>query len=596
MSESAVSEFLSSGVRESAFRGNDDLLSAGLGLDGLRGTPPTFADPVAPTPQELRRRAIYTNWRGIADLGPLGGFGSVYGAVPTVPGREFSAFARIPGAASPHRVLVQAPDAFDTKSRCLVVAASSGSRGVYGAIALAGAWGLPRGCAVAYTDKGTGTGYYDLDSRTGVALDGTRAARTGLAADGTQHDVLEFEPVRSADTSGVAVKHAHSRDNPEADWGRHVLQAAEFGLAMLDRAYPAQAPFTSRNTRVIVTGISNGAGAALLAAGLDTERMFSGVIALAPNIHVAEGGRPLYDYMSEATLLMPCALTDERFNSIPFARAQGAAPPAWLARCARLHESGTLDGADAKTQASDALERLRANGWDDAALAAAASTTALDLWRALGATYASSYLRRPPGAMTCGFRFSAVDAKAAPIAADPMLRATWLADASGIPPGAGVVLLGGTDASADPTAPGIDGLRALWTGDDADARQLRTSVAATAAKIPRDDLPIIVAHGEDDGLLPIAFSSTPYIAALENAGRNPVFWRVPHAQHFDAFLAFPSFGDGYVPLLPYGYAALDRMWTHLNRGDPLPASRRFVTRPRGVQVLDLAALGLDAAD
>jgi hydroxybutyrate-dimer hydrolase len=126
MSESAVSEFLSSGVRESAFRGNDDLLSAGLGLDGLRGTPPTFADPVAPTPQELRRRAIYTNWRGIADLGPLGGFGSVYGAVPTVPGREFSAFARIPGAASPHRVLVQAPDAFDTKSRCLVVAASSG--------------------------------------------------------------------------------------------------------------------------------------------------------------------------------------------------------------------------------------------------------------------------------------------------------------------------------------------------------------------------------------------------------------------------------------------------------------------------------------
>ena len=82
-------------VRETVHRGQDDLLGAGLGLDGLRAQPPAFADPLAPTPAELRRRAIHANWNGIADLGPLGGYGRVYGGVPPVPGREFTAFARL---------------------------------------------------------------------------------------------------------------------------------------------------------------------------------------------------------------------------------------------------------------------------------------------------------------------------------------------------------------------------------------------------------------------------------------------------------------------------------------------------------------------
>src|SRR5437868_5541003 len=151
-------DFLISPIRETAHRGSDDLLSAGLGLAGLRAAPSPFADTVLPTPQELRQRAIQTNWKGIADLGPLGGYGEIYGGVPNVPGREFQAFARVAGARAPHRVLTQIPDVFDANARCLIVAASSGSRGIYGAIALAGAFGLPRGCAIAYTDKGAGCG------------------------------------------------------------------------------------------------------------------------------------------------------------------------------------------------------------------------------------------------------------------------------------------------------------------------------------------------------------------------------------------------------------------------------------------------------
>src|SRR5207237_5759333 len=120
---------------------------------------PTALDAAA-----LRRRALHANWHGIADLSIGGGFGTVYGAVPDVPGREYQAFAKVPGATQPHRVLAQVPDAFDRKSRCLVVTPVSGSRGVYGSIAFAGAWALPRGCAIVYTDKGAGSGWFDADS------------------------------------------------------------------------------------------------------------------------------------------------------------------------------------------------------------------------------------------------------------------------------------------------------------------------------------------------------------------------------------------------------------------------------------------------
>ena len=144
-------------------RGSDDLLTAGLGLDGLRAMARArVRRSRASHRRRTRRRALWNNWRGIADLGPLGGYGTLYGSTAGVPGREFSAEARSTARTQPHRVLVQVPDAFDTRKRCVVVTASSGSRGIYGAIAVAGAWGLPKGCAIAYTDKGAGT---DIRSR-----------------------------------------------------------------------------------------------------------------------------------------------------------------------------------------------------------------------------------------------------------------------------------------------------------------------------------------------------------------------------------------------------------------------------------------------
>lgn len=577
--------FLIGDVRETAHRGNDDLLTAGLGLAGLRGAAVPFANADTPTAPELRRRAIQSNWKGIADLGPLGRYGELYGSAANVPGREYQAFAKLPQAHAPHRVLVQVPDAFDAKTRCLVVTASSGSRGIYGPIALAGAWGLPHGCAVAYTDKGTGPGYFDTSTATGVALDGTRAAAGSTP--------LEFLPDVYTAQSGIAVKHAHSGDNPEADWGRHVLQAAAFGLAMLDRAYPQAAPFTPHNTRIIAVGLSNSGGAVLQAAGIDDAGWLRAVIALEPNVHVPGHGRALYDYTTEAGLLLPCALTAARFDPIPFARLQGHVAPGWSARCASLHQAGVLHAGDVRGQADEALQQLHATGWSDAAIATAASNTAFDLWRAIGATYASAYTRSGVGKMACDFRFDAHAADHTPAPPSPAVSAAWWADASGIPPGAGVFLDEPMpDNAADPTLRGLRCLRQLWTGNDSTAHTLHASITAANVRLPRKNLPIWIIHGAEDGLLPAAFTSDAYVGWLRANGREPIYWPVPHAQHFDAFLALPGYGDRYVPLLPFAYVALDEVWRHLSEGAALRPGAVPKATPRGAVALTAARLDL----
>lgn len=555
-------------VRVTEHRGHDDLLTAGLGLDGLRGAAPAFADPEHPTPAELRRRAIWSNWRGIADLSPAGGYGRLYGSTESVPGREYQAFATLPGASQPHRVAVQVPDDFDAGRRCIVVAPASGSRGVYGAIAVAGAWGLPRGCAIAYTDKGAGSDYFDLDAGQGAALDGTMHAR----ADGP----LAYAP--DAGSHGVAFKHAHSRDNPEADWGRHVKQAAGFALHALDLAFPAQAPFRFDNTRIIAVAVSNGGGAVLRAAELEGDWL-DAVVAGEPNVYAGDGP-PLYDIATEAALLMPCALAH---LGVPL-------PPTAGPSCGAIAGAGLVQGATDAERAKDAYGRLRARGWTDEALRAGGLSVAFDLWKAVAATYASAYGRYGPGEHPCGFDFAAVDAAGAPRPATATERAAWWAEASGIPPGNGVALL--PPAGTTPLA-SLQCLRSLWTGQGEDADRVRRGIADTRAGLPRAGLPVIVVHGMDDGLVPMALTSKPYVDMARAAGRDVRYWQVANAQHFDAFLGVPGMGERYVPLLPYVYAALDSVRAHLDEGRALPADAVIAATPRGTaSSLDEANLAI----
>ncbi|WP_146909249.1 3-hydroxybutyrate oligomer hydrolase family protein [Arenimonas daejeonensis] len=560
---------LDAGIHLHAHTGDDDLLTAGLGEAGLRSpVPPAFANPDQPTAEELRRRAIWTNWRGIADLAPGGGYGTVYGSLQPVPGREYHAFATLPGRHQPHRLLVQLPDAFDVQKRCVVVTASSGSRGIYGAIALSGAWGLPRGCAVAYTDKGAGTGYVTPGDGGGFGIDGR------LAAPG---EAVEFSvPAVGGTEHLIAVKHANSGDNPEADWGRHVQQAAQFALQVLATAHPDAGPWTFDNTRVIAVGVSNGGGAVLRAAEIGGDWL-DAVVAVSPNILPGDGGRALYDYGTEAALWMPCALNAPAFDGVLMARPNGAKHPAGALRCASLAAAGKIQGDTPEAQAEAAHAKLTAAGWTDAALAAGALSTGFDLWRAVNITYASSYARTGADTMPCGYGFSAFGSDGAARAPTAAERAAWWSDASGIPPGAGVGLLDRQAGGNDAALPGLNCLRGLW---DDGTSAVRAGIEETRATLPRAGLPVIVVHGADDGLVPEAFSGAAYARWADANDRPVTYWRVANAQHFDAFLGLPVLGMRYLPMLPYGYRALDAAWATVSEGKPLPGDAEITTTPR----------------
>lgn len=563
--------FLEGQLRVSEHREGDDLLSAGLGLAGLRHPqPPAIAIAERPTATELRRRAIYANWRGIADLSPAGGYGQVYGIDQSVPGREFSAFARIPGAQFPHRVLTQIPDSFDRSKRCLVVTASSGSRGVYGAIALAGAWGLPRGCAVAYTDKGTGTGFVERAEGSAVVLDGTRSNDPTLLA--------EFRSAAGAG-SAIAIKHAHSGDHPEADWGKHVQHAAAFGLHALNQAFPEQAPFTPQNTRIIAAGVSNGAGAVLRAAEGEHGDWFDAVMAAAPNISL-DGGTALFDYGLAAALYQSCAL-------LVLPDAPALLPPAlWQAqakaRCSGLATAGLLSSDNETAQANEALQKLRSAGFSDSALRLGSSNTSFDLWRTVLATYVQSYLRASAAAPVCGYSFGMVDASGQARSASGAERVLWWSDTSGIAPAGGVILQDTQAvAGADPGLPGLLCLQQLRQGSTEASVRLASAIDATRAKAaPRSPLVLLV-HGGADALIPLDFTSRPYVRAAQAAGHDVHLWEIERAQHFDAFLGFPQLSDHY-PLLAYAYAALDRIDAVLDGQAVAPVSALIRPRQRSV--------------
>lgn len=505
-------------VVETRHAGDDDLLSAGLGLQRLRQLPPP-ASPQADA-AELRRRAIWSSWRGIADLRPE----TMPQDLPSVPGREFSAQLRLPGDRRPHRVLLQLPDSFDVQAPCLLVAPASGSRGVYGAIAVAGPVGLARGCAVVYTDKGAGSDF-----------------------------------ARHGDT-GVYVPHAHSGDNPEARWGEHVLAAARFGLAMLDRAGLRRQPFGAANTRIVAVALSNGGGAVLRAAEIDREGLLDAVVAGAPNIQPVGGAaRPLFDFGTQAALYQPCLLAHPDWREAPFntdeLRRQGQQ------RCALLRAGGLLDANTAQGQAQEALERLLATGWERPALRMAAQNVAFDLWRSVLVTYASAYGRYGPDAHPCGFGFAAVDGRGRPRAAGALEQQLWRSDGTGIPPTAGIAVVDPHAAGDDATLPGLMCLRRLWQDAGPDGDRVRAGVAATRASGRVLTAPVTVLHGRDDGLVPVAFTSRPWVAAARAQGAVVEFQELDNVQHFDAFLPFPAMA-GYRPLLPAIWqatqAALDR--------------------------------------
>ncbi len=622
-------------VTTAAYDGNaDDLLTAGLGWNGLQGAAPTVSSP--PTAAELRRLAIYNNYRALVDISTNGGYGVLYG--PNVPveggtpnvlpgagkvaGTEYLAYSLDASGRAAATLMVQIPSSFNQAAPCVVSAASSGSRGVYGAIGAQGEWALKRGCAVAYTDKGTGNGAHELGTNTitlinGLTADAVTAGNashfTAPLTDAQRTAFVATNPFR------YAYKHAHSQANPEKDWGLFTRQAIEFALWAINEQFAPPFPgsaekqrvFVAANTLVIAASVSNGAGGSIQAAEDDTTGLIDAVVVSEPQINVtvpasliiARGGvnypataigRPLYDYTSLANLLQPCAAhapanaASPLLSLVPAASAQN--------RCGALASSGEVAGADFISQSNDALTRLRAAGWEPESDLLHASHWGLQATPAVAVTYANAFARASVTDNLCGFSFATATngtgtgTPAAPLIS-PML--TVFGAGNGVPPTNGIQLIY-NDATGGPIDHraadnnfaflGAQCLRQLWTTSSATALAVQAGVDETRVNGNLRGKPAIIVHGRSDALVPVNHTSRPYFGAnkiVEGSTSRLSYIEVLNAQHFETFLAVPGYDTRFIPLHYYNNQALNLMWNHLRSGTPLPPSQVVRTTPRG---------------
>ncbi|MFN7726749.1 MAG: D-(-)-3-hydroxybutyrate oligomer hydrolase [Rubrivivax sp.] len=614
---------------------SDDLLTAGLGKTGLAAaTVPTLS--ATPTAAELRRLAIYNNYRALVDMTTAGGYGVFYGPNVAVDGTATASEGKVAGTetiafsddGSGQRnvtLMVQVPASFNPAQPCIVTATSSGSRGVYGAIST-GEWGLKRGCAVAYTDKGTGAAPHDLAAETVPLVDGTRAssASAGTAAQfRAPLTAAELAAFNTATPHRFAFKHAHSQRNPEKDWGTFTLQAVEFAFWVLNERYSATLPNGERirsirpaNTIVIASSVSNGGGASIAAAELDRAGLIDGVAVAEPAIEmpavpgvgvvrgsaaVATTGKTLFDFTSFANLYQACASLSAQVATAP--GAFYVVPSFAANRCASLKAKGLLTASTTAAQADEALQKLADYGWEPEAAVLHASHIAFEVAPAVAVTFANSLARASVKDHLCGFSFSSTTSAGALNALAPAALAGMFATGNGVPPSAGVQLinnlsLGGTYRDLLSLSPStglqdfnIDGalcLRNLLTGTDATARALQAGLDETRRSGRLGGKPTVIVHGRSDALLPVNHTSRPYTALskkVEGADSKLSYIEVTNAQHFDGFIGLPAVLPGYdsryVPLHLYLNRALDAVYAHLKEGKALPASQVLRTVPRG---------------
>jgi len=606
----------------------NDLLTAGLGKTGLGSpVPPPVSNP--PTAEELRRLAIYNNYRALIDPTPGGGYGTLYGpnvaadgtVTPgegRIAGDEYITFEKQGDGRTRVTMMVQVPDTFDPSNGCIVTAPSSGSRGVYGAIATAGEWGLKHGCAVAYTDKGTGTGAHDLQNNTVNLIRGERAdaAAAGKDANFTA-DVSDAQRAafNAATPNRFAFKHAHSQKNPEEDWGTNVLRSIKFAFSVLnDKFRDRHVKIDKRNTIVIASSVSNGGGASVRAVEEDDGRLIDGVAVGEPNVNpkfdrrfsiVQEGrppvtahSRPLMDYITLVNVFQGCADLAPANAAAPL----NAAPSAQ--RCADLKTKGLLTATTLSDQATEAQKII-----NDFGILPEQNLVQPGYWfafvpQSISVTYANAYGRFSVLDNLCNYSFAATAAGVpAPLAAGA--EAQIFSTSNGIPPTGGVALInnaapGGPreDRTSTP-AQNLDGalcLRSLATGRDAVTRAPLTGVqknqAGRIGEGVEDVLatgrlrrtPAVFVTGRNDGILPPNFTSRAYFGlnnVVDGSTSSLRYYEVTNAHHLDTLNAVPGYDARFIPLHRYFIQAMDLMYDHLRSGRALPPSQVVHTTPRG---------------
>ncbi|MFL5073403.1 MAG: 3-hydroxybutyrate oligomer hydrolase family protein [Xanthobacteraceae bacterium] len=620
---------------------SNDLLTAGLGKSGLGSAVlPGFVDPLHPTAEELRRLAIYNNYRALIDPTPGGGYGTLYGPNITangtvtageglIAGDEYITFDKQGDGRTRVTMMVQVPDTYDPSNGCIVTAPSSGSRGVYGAIATAGEWGLKRGCAVAYTDKGTGTGAHDLQNNTVNLIRGERADAATAGRDSNfTADISEAQRAafNAATPNRFAFKHAHSQQNPEQDWGKNVLRSIKLAFSVLNEKFrDRHVEISKRNTIVIASSVSNGGGASVRAVEQDDERLIDGVAVGEPNVNpkfdrrfsivqgsgtpVTTHSRPLMDYITLVNVFQGCADLAPANATAPLNLAPSAQ------RCADLHTKGLLTATTLANQATEAQKII-----NDFGILPEQNLVQPGYWfanvsQSISVTYANAYGRFSVLDNLCTYSLAANGGVAGgpPVPLAAADEAKIFGTSNGIPPTSGIALInnaatGGPkeDRGSTPNQ-NLDGalcLRSLATGRDAVTRapltglpknqtgRIGEGVEDVLASGRLHRTPAVFVTGRSDGILPPNFTSRAYFG-LNNVVDGSVsslrYYEVTNAHHLDSFNQFAGYNAMFIPLHRYFIQAMDLMYDHLRNGRPLPPSQVVHTTPRGAAVPPITA-------
>ncbi len=586
---------------------DDDLATAGLGLQGLRGAPPSFSHPLSPSRQELRRSAIYHNIRQILSVDESLGFGRLYGRYMVgaegelrVPGYELVVPLRYSDHSIAATVLLQIPDSFDWERPCLAVGAASGSRGLYGAAGVIGMWALEKRCAVVVTDKGTGAAFFWPTENLAVNIDGSIEAPNTASHffTGVESALARAFPHR------VATKHAHNGRQEDRYWGDFVLAAVDIAFDLLRREFPDRPALHPRNTLVMGAAISNGGGAVLKAAERDTQRRFDGIVLSEPNIPVPVGytyqwqengqiKRHSTDYLVNVAftqaLYLPCAALFHDSSMMP-AEAKAHWSATFSRRCGDLRNLNLLRGDSLREQSAESLRKLEEKGYSTNSNPLALMFSRNLTWNGLLMNYTYSLGGFTFDEHLCGLSYAHVDSHGRPKAMPLALKNHVFTQSSGMLPGVGITIINDNDTrgphsllttnwSEGVSDLGLKNMRCM--GDYLESEPLQQALHALHVTGDLQGLPAIIVHGEADNIVQVKNTSRPYVVlnAKAEAYSNVHYYEVNNAQHLDRIVAYPLFKQHFVPLQYYFESALDIMFAHLTDGTEIPSSRQVLAEP-----------------
>ena len=355
---------------------SDDLVTAGIGFTPLSSMIQKFkfADPANPTTQELRRAKLNRFIDTKTGEGQLFGF-KQKNLSPLFDGKIAGSEILATLKEENVGILLQIPVDFDKKKPCIVAVPASNYDGLYNAkdMQIRGLWGLKHNCAVVYNDKGLGNGIYDITNQQGFTIEG-KIAKDNLLFNPkikNREIFIENNPNR------YAVKQLHSKQNPEHNWGKYILNSIEFALYEINDRFSATntRDFNADNTLILIYGAEDGASAALKAGELDKNGIIDGIVAVNPQIQPnpditslsiqnKTSSRSLKynsipDYATLAALYIPCAIPaiepNKSDNYVPYALKYLYSQN----RCDALKKAKLLTTGTPK----EALDKLHDYGW-----------------------------------------------------------------------------------------------------------------------------------------------------------------------------------------------------------------------------------------